>query len=181
MTANQQPGGRAKQAPGWSARVTFVALAMVVVAAALPPFVGESTGAALMAGFRAVCHQFAERTPHIDGVSLALCHRCFGIFGGLASGALLYLVRPGLSEPAYRRAAPLATVVLFVIAADWTAGFLWDANTPVSRFVSALPFGLWAGLLLGRAAAELTASEAPAVPAPAGGSLPPSDPSHESP
>lgn len=51
-------------------------------------------GTTIYAAFAAVCHQRAERSFHIDGLPLAVCARCAGIYAGFALGLALYpLVR----------------------------------------------------------------------------------------
>ncbi len=79
--------------------------------------------------FAPVCHQIAERSFHVAGHPLAVCHRCFGFYVGFTLGLMvLPLFRPArdwlLKKP--RR------VLLFLAPAgiDW----LLPMNTPVSRF-----------------------------------------------
>lgn len=151
---------------GWLAAV---AAALVLVGlAALPPLVGEGLRAALMHGFAAVCHQMPERSLHVDGVPLAVCHRCLGIYAGVLLGALVFPLMPrGLLRG--RRAGVLLVLCGLPTAADWAVDVLdlW-ANTPVSRMTTGALFGVAAGLLLARALGQALAprSDAPPLHAP---------------
>jgi uncharacterized membrane protein len=40
--------------------------------------------------FSSLCHQLSERSFSLFGFKLAVCARCFGIYIGLLSGALMY-------------------------------------------------------------------------------------------
>lgn len=126
-------------------------LIVLVVMALLPPFVSASFADVLMAAFDHVCHQLPDRSPHIDGVSLAVCHRCFGAYVGLASGSIVFTISRGKSLISW------SPVLLLVMAAlpgvvDWSGDVagLWT-NTPISRLITGGWFGLWAGMLLGSA------------------------------
>ena len=103
-----------------------------------------------MQAFAPVCHQLAERSFHVDGVQLAVCHRCLGAYVGLLVGVLLFLV------PAWESKS-LRPLVLLVIAAlpgvvDWSGDVvgLW-VNTPMSRVLTGAFFGIPAGTILGSA------------------------------
>ncbi|MDE2997241.1 MAG: DUF2085 domain-containing protein [Bacteroidota bacterium] len=127
-----------------------IGLGLLMVMALLPPFVSEPIRDALMHAFAPVCHQLPARSPHIDGVSFAVCHRCFGAYTGLFAGSIVYLfvrtwpkgIRPAL--------ALLVAAVPGVI--DWSGEVLgiWT-NTPVSRMMTGAFFGVLAGLLLASA------------------------------
>ncbi|MDQ7039799.1 MAG: DUF2085 domain-containing protein [Rhodothermus sp.] len=115
----------------------------------LPPFVPSSIRVGLMAAFAPVCHQLPDRSFWIDGVQLAVCHRCYGIYAGLFLGTLLL---PFISTHAswlYRRARWLLIAGLLPPALDWGLQLvhLWQ-NTLLSRVLTGLWFGLVVGLLL---------------------------------
>ena len=81
--------------------------------------------------FASVCHQIAERSFHLAGHPLAVCHRCFGFYVGFTLGLIvLPWLRPArdwlLEKP--RR------ILLFLAptAIDW----LLPINTPASRFLT---------------------------------------------
>lgn len=105
----------------------------LVVAAPLFAVSGGFAALLLYELFAPVCHQIAERSFHLAGQPLAVCHRCFGFYVGFTLGlVVLPLVRPLrdwlLEKP--RR-------ILFFLAPtaiDW----LLPMNTPMSRFFTAL-------------------------------------------
>ena len=133
---------------GWWLAVSVAA--GVVGLAALPATVGFEGGALVRAAFAPFCHQMPARSPHVHGVPLALCHRCFGIVGGLAAGVGLGPLVPGL----LRRLAGVHPLAVLSVAAvptgmDWLLGVagVW-ANTGASRLATGALFGLAAGLVL---------------------------------
>ncbi len=115
----------------------------------LPPFVPPSIRMGLMAAFAPVCHQLPDRSFWIDGVQLAVCHRCYGIYAGLFLGTLLLTFIGTHASRLYRKARWLLIVGLLPPALDWGLQLvhLWQ-NTPLSRVLTGLWFGLVAGLLL---------------------------------
>ena len=130
-------------------RATLLASAAVLVLSLAPPWLPPAPARGVEAAFSWVCHQLPDRTLHVGGAPVALCHRCLGILGGLVAGlALAPLVgRVPLETRAQARwlvAAGLPTTM------DWTltALGLW-ANTPLSRSVTGALFGVAAGLLAG--------------------------------
>lgn len=135
---------------GWT--VALGAVATLAVLAALPPVVGGDVGAALHHAFAAVCHQIPERSPHLAGGPIALCHRCSGVLAGLLAGLAL---APALgaawrSEIQARPQGRWLVAALVPTAVDWGVGALgvW-ANTPWSRTSTGALFGVAAGVLLG--------------------------------
>src|SRR5690606_33822273 len=140
------------RAPVWCA---VLSLALVVLGLAVaPPFVGPGWRVGLMEAFAWVCHQQPERSFAVDGVPLALCHRCTGIFAGFVVGlGLMPVLRRPLRRLA-RHARLLLVAALVPLTLDWGLGVagLW-ASTPPSRMLTGLLFGLAAGLVAGRAIA----------------------------
>ena len=126
-------------------------LIVLVVLALLPPFVSTAFADALMAAFDPVCHQLFDRSPHVEGTSFAVCHRCFGAYAGLAAGSLLFTASRGRSLIAW---APFLLLVLATVPGfvDWAGEVvgIWT-NTPLSRVMTGGWFGVWAGMLLGSA------------------------------
>lgn len=106
--------------------------------------------------FAPVCHQIAERSFHLAGHPLAVCHRCFGFYVGFTLGlAVLPFVRRFrdwlLDRP--RR-------ILFFLAPtaiDW----LLPVNTPASRFGTALLASAAIALLIWAAIGQITERNAP--------------------
>ncbi len=134
---------------GWC--VSILLMGILAVLASLPPWVGEQVRIALMLGFDPLCHQIAERSPHVDGVQLAVCHRCYGILVGLAIGPIAALIIRGRVN---RHASLLIVASLVPLALDWGLGIvgIW-ANTAESRLITGAIFGVAAGILVTRAMA----------------------------
>lgn len=88
--------------------------------------------------FSGICHQMPERSFIVAGYPLAVCHRCFGIYLGLAFGSLIPPI-PGVLR---RRRAWIAaaTVPMMADAAIPLIGL--GNNMPWSRFGTGLLFGL---------------------------------------
>lgn len=134
---------------GWC--VSVLLMGILAVLASLPPWVGEPVRMALMHGFDPLCHQIAERSPHVDGIQLAVCHRCYGILVGLAIGPIAALITRGRVN---RYASLLIVASLVPLALDWGLGIvgIW-ANTAESRLITGAIFGVVAGILVTRAMA----------------------------
>ncbi len=135
---------------GWL--VAVLGAGLVAGLAVLPPFVSEGWRAALMQAFSGVCHQLPARSPHWHGVQLAVCDRCFGIYGGLLAGTLLYPFLLSWDAFIGRRLGPLLLVAGLPAAIDWGGDVvgLW-VNTPAGRFATGAIFGIAAGVCLARA------------------------------
>lgn len=133
--------------------------------ASLPPFVAPPIRMVLMALFSPVCHQLPDRSFWMHGVQLAVGHRCYGIYSGLFLGALLLPLLKSRAFWIYQRAPWLLMIGLLPPALDWSLQFvgLWH-NTPLSRVLTGLWFGLLAGLIL---TATLGRTPRPAPPQPA--------------
>ncbi len=160
------PDGPTLSAAQWSGAGWALALAAVLVllvGAALPPFVGPEVRGVLRAGFGPLCHQLPERSFAVGGVPFAVCHRCTGIVAGLAAGVLLL---PLTRVPEVRaRAAPFAgarfaeervwlLAAVLPAALDWSGDLLglW-VNTAGTRVATGAWFGLVVGLVFARALA----------------------------
>ncbi|HSR69799.1 MAG TPA: DUF2085 domain-containing protein [Acidobacteriota bacterium] len=93
--------------------------------------------------FQRICHQMPERSFHLAGEPLAVCHRCLGIYAGFLAGALLLplwqslgrllLVRPRLLLIGF---ALMATDV-FLLPNTWWSRLAsgWIAAFPLAVFV----------------------------------------------
>jgi uncharacterized membrane protein len=132
---------------GW---VISMAVSMGLVALALlPPFLSEGPRAFVMELFSSVCHQLPNRTAHIDGVSLGVCHRCFGTYLGLPAAGIVFGILRG-RWPFTARTAPVFLALATIPAViDWggeIVGF-WQ-NTPVSRSITGAIMGSVAGYFL---------------------------------
>lgn len=119
-------------------------LALVLGASALPPLVPETWRPVLMQAFAGVCHQLPERSPHVDGVALAVCDRCAGIYTGVVLGAVLATVGRW-----NRLSRTVLLGMMLPLALDWIGPWMgWWTNTPLSRAGTGLLFGAVAGALL---------------------------------
>lgn len=129
---------------GWA--LAAAACLGLLAAALLPPFVSPGAGAVLDGAFRHLCHQLPSRSFVVDGTPLAVCHRCTGIYAGLAAGTLLFpLVRSWtVGWTPYDRWVLLAAVL--PAALDWGGDVvgLWS-NTVATRVGT----GLWLGVIVG--------------------------------
>ena len=105
----------------------------LVVAAPLAAAAGGWAAPLLYEIFAPVCHQIAERSFHLAGHPLAVCHRCFGFYAGFTLG----LVVLALLRPAHDWLLDRPRRILFFLAPtaiDW----LLPLNTPASRFITAV-------------------------------------------
>lgn len=149
------PGAaRASFWAGWS--VAFLLGSILLVAVVLPPFVSEPFRQFLMVVFSSVCHQLSDRSPTIDGVQLAVCHRCLGVYAALAVAPFAFLTLVRWDSFISRNARWFILAGILIPAVDWlgdVAG-VWS-NTPFSRIATGSAFGLAAGYFLCRAIVEL--------------------------
>lgn len=136
----------------------FFGAGLLVVLALLPPFLGAGPRAVLMHGFSFVCHQIPSRSPHLDGVPLAVCHRCFGVYVGLPVAVLGMVFLYRFDDVLYRRAPWLLGLAVLPMAVDWGGDVLgfWT-NTPHSRIATGLLFGMVAGYYVARGVVEVFA------------------------
>ena len=136
---------------GWS--LALAAATGVMGAALMPPFVDEPVRAMLMRAFGGLCHQLPDRSPHVYDVSMAVCDRCLGIYGGVVLGILAMPVVPRWTHRLHRYAGPVLAASLAPLAVDWLGPItgVWE-NVPLSRAVTGALFGLAAGLLVARTA-----------------------------
>lgn len=134
---------------GWC--VSMLLMGILAVLASLPPWVSEPVRIALMYGFDPLCHQIADRSPHVGGVQIAVCHRCYGILVGLAIGPVAALIIRGRVN---RYASLLIVASLIPLALDWGLGIvgIWE-NTAASRLITGAIFGVVAGILVTKAMA----------------------------
>jgi uncharacterized membrane protein len=128
-----------------------------------PPFVTTEWKYALMIGFAPFCHQIPARSFSIDGVALAVCHRCFGVYTGILLTMVWAVFLGGLAWAGridfFGRARWYLIAVLVPLGVDWFGGYsgLWSTS-PASRLTTGLLFGAVAGLLLTIALSKFGAS-----------------------
>lgn len=121
-----------------------------------PPFVGTAVGDAVMRAYSFVCHQLPDRSPALNGVQLAICHRCLGIYAGLVAASFAYPLLLRWDRKLMRFAAPIIVASLVVPGVDWLGGLLglW-VNSPASRIATGFVFGFTAGYYFVRAVSEI--------------------------
>ncbi|MEJ2110699.1 MAG: DUF2085 domain-containing protein [Acidobacteriota bacterium] len=102
--------------------------------------------------FSSVCHQIPERSFALDGFPFAVCHRCFGIYLGLAIGSLI-----NFPFPSYRTCRiwiAAASLPLFFDLVFPLTGM--GNNVPVSRFFTGFLFGVMLASVSVQGVLELT-------------------------
>jgi uncharacterized membrane protein len=118
----------------------------------------DGTAAMLYLFFSFICHQIPERSFLVCGHTLAVCHRCSGIYLGLFLAALIDLSFIHKS-PRVRRCWILAATAPLVLDALLPCVGLWHSGD-LSRFLTGMLFGTAASPLLVRGVTELL-QEAP--------------------
>jgi len=120
--------------------------------ATLPPFVNPGIRVLILQAFSATCHQIPERSPHINGVVLAVCHRCYGFYAGLLLAAVGFLLLHRWDRTIARMTVLLVAFSVIVPGTDWFVDWIgWWSNTPWSRALTGGLFGLVAGYFFARA------------------------------
>jgi uncharacterized membrane protein len=104
--------------------------------------------------FSHLCHQNPARSFLLQGVPIAVCVRCLGIYAGVALSTLKSLKKP--------LPLNLLLVTISLNLLDVAAESLgWHGDLPLPRFLLGLSLGLATGLILFR---SLAAKSKPAVP-----------------
>lgn len=146
------PCSRMSRVLGISASVV---LGAILALAAAPLWTRGAFPAAVHIAFSGLCHQDAARSFVIDGAQMAICHRCTGMYAGLALGALAV----GLGARVNARSIVGWTLAALAlgghVALGWIAPAIFD-HAPL-RVVSGLVFGAWSSAAVGSALASLGA------------------------
>jgi uncharacterized membrane protein len=111
----------------WSAFMVAAILAAPWLAA-----MGRPEAWMLYGAFDPLCHQDAERSWHLDGMPLAVCVRCFGVYAGILIAA------------AAKLRLPVKSLVLTagLMTGAWAVEFFGFADPPEAfRFVTGLALG----------------------------------------
>lgn len=139
---------------GWI--TAFVLTLFVALCVSLTPWYPEWLRHGVMEVFSFVCHQLPGRSPHVDGVQLAVCHRCLGIYWALPAAAVLYGLTRGLRLMKGRRTLNVVLLAGVPAAVDWSGDVLgfW-MNTPISRIITGAIFGLVAGYILAEGISDI--------------------------
>ncbi|MBO6795049.1 MAG: DUF2085 domain-containing protein [Balneolaceae bacterium] len=93
--------------------------------------------------FHLVCHQDAFRSYSINGATMAVCARCFGIYSALFCGLVLAPIVAHIRFVKRKRMVQLlvATIALNVVDVIANAAEIYT-NTLHSRFILGVLFGL---------------------------------------
>lgn len=128
----------------WTGSVVILGILPILVS--LPPWVSEPMQFALMYAFDPFCHQLAERSPHINGIQIAVCNRCYGILTGLVLGPVLALVGRAWF---LKWSRPLIIASMGALILDWSMGYfsVWSGPAEVQLITGGL-FGVVAGTLV---------------------------------
>lgn len=129
---------------------------MLVVLTTMPPFLGAGPRAVLMYLFAPTCHQIPERSPHVHGIPLAVCFRCYGIYWGMVLAVAGFYLAYRYDHLLDRHARWVLAAGAIPAAVDWMGGVtgLWQSDGVV-RFVTGGLFGLVAGYFLARALVQV--------------------------
>ena len=137
--------------------VLLAASGLWIGAVLAAPFLAEadsSLSKLLYQLFGSICHQQPERSFHLAGHPLAVCHRCFGLYLGFAVGLLAMPRLPRLAtfieDHPKLLLATTAPLLLDVV--------LLGLNTPISRFSTGLLAGFPIALFCWRAAEQIIAN-----------------------
>ena len=132
---------------GWS--VAFLGSLAILLAIFSPVFLPERIASWVMTAFEPVCHQLPGRSPHVEGVQLAVCHRCLGIYSVIPIAITMFLFTKSIDSHVRKKAPYYFAISLVPIALDWGLDLTGIVhNTPVSRWISGAIFGLCAGYFL---------------------------------
>lgn len=139
---------------GWVVALLLTVVLLVLIT--LPPFLEAGPRAILMYLFAPTCHQIPERSPHLHGIPLAVCFRCYGVYWGMLFAALGFYLAYRMDHLLDRHARWVLAAGAIPAAVDWTGGVvgLWESGTAV-RFITGGLFGLACGYFLTRALVQL--------------------------
>jgi uncharacterized membrane protein len=93
-----------------------------------------------------VCHQRPERSFHLAGVQLPVCARCLGLYVSGAAGLLVsWMWKSRIMRQARLILVLAALPIALTVALEWFGAM---ATTNSQRFLTGLPLGVVAGLVL---------------------------------
>jgi uncharacterized membrane protein len=93
-----------------------------------------------------VCHQRPERSFHLAGIQLPVCARCLGLYASGAAGLVAaWLWSRRIARHARVLLVATALPIIITVALEWIGAI---ATTNVERFLTGLPLGLVAGLVI---------------------------------
>lgn len=92
----------------------------------------------LYAAFDRVCHQIAERSFHLAGHPLAVCHRCTGLYAGGLAGLVLLPRLSGIADRLLASPRWIPALALPLLA-DWTLWGHWSWLRFATGLLAAAP------------------------------------------
>jgi uncharacterized membrane protein len=126
---------------------------LTIAAPILLSYSYNTASAFLYVCFSGLCHQIPERSFLLSGHSLAVCHRCFGIYIGFFLGSLnenRFIHR----SPQIRRLWTMAAIAPLLLDALLSFSGIWH-SAGLMRFFTGFIFGALIAPLLVRGVAEL--------------------------
>ena len=137
----------------WS--VALLASLSIVVMAAMTTWLAEGPRAVIQTAYQTLCHQRADRSFGVGGAVFAVCHRCFGIYSGIAAGLLALPIVWKFRNALKRYSLFVLCTAVAPLVFDWGVDVLglWS-NTAVSRFATGLLAGVAGGCYLSLAISE---------------------------
>lgn len=143
ISMDLQAGFRTQAVHVWlfTLAVVFVWVGLIVGAPLLTALGIPELSSPLYLFFSYICHQIPERSLNLAAHQMAVCSRCFGVYGGLLTGIAIYPLWRPIDE-----VEPIPRFWLFLalipVALDWslTAFGIWE-NTHVSRLITGLILG----------------------------------------
>ncbi len=132
----------------WATYSAGIALTGFLFFAALGPGIYNSNPTAWYFSwqrffFSSLCHQLPERSFYINGVQMAVCTRCFGIYSGMFAGSIIFPLLVILRKRSLKGGRILLILSLLIIGIDFVGNLsgLW-INTNISRFYTGIFLGV---------------------------------------
>ena len=154
LTLSKTNNAARSEGVGWA--VALLIGLSIAGLATLTPVLPEAAREIVMNLFSSVCHQLPNRSPHLSGVQLAVCHRCIGIYYAFPVAAVLFRVTRG----AWPSKAHFAMLLLLIsglpAGIDWFGDILgWWVNTPASRVITGSILGITFGYFFAKSTQEI--------------------------
>lgn len=132
----------------WISYVSGIALTSFLFIAALGPGIYTNDPSVWYTSwqrylFLSLCHQMPDRSFYINGVQMAVCTRCFGIYSGLWTGSIIFPLLVILRKRSFSGGKFLLILSFSVILIDFIGNLsgLW-VNTNISRYVTGIFLGI---------------------------------------
>lgn len=159
MTLNIPTSSNAKKTglPGGIGWVVALLIGLSIAGlATLTPVFPTTAREIVMNLFASVCHQLPNRSPHLSGVQLAVCHRCIGIYYAIPVAAVLFRLARGAWPSKSHFAVLVFVLSVLPLGIDWFGDIVgWWVNTPASRMITGSIFGITFGYFFTKATQEI--------------------------